>query len=210
MKRVIIIILLFIVSIQMPAQGLSNLFSQKAADIKYMLAQIALLQVYIGDVEKGYLIAQSGLSFISKIKKGEFDLHSLFFSSLQTVNPSVEKYSRVGDILSLQQEIVSTFNKSFQQLSGSKQFSADEWSYLNGVHAHFMEACSTDLDGLQSVISDGVLEMTDDERIRRIDDIYFDMKDKLAFAQSFTADAALLGMEKSYETYDIQQLKKLE
>ena len=210
MKKIIIFIAILFSCIFSLAQGLSNLFSQKAADIKYMLAQIALLQVYISDVEKGYRIAQTGLSFISDVKKGEFDLHSLFFNSLDNINPSIGKYSRVAGIVSLQQEIVSAFDKTFRQLSGSNQFTAAEWSYLNSVKSHFMDACSRDLDELQSVVTDGVLEMSDDERIRRIDDIYFDMEDKKTFAQSFTEDDILLGTQRARETHDIQKIKNLE
>ena len=38
---------------------------------------------------------------------------------------------------------------------------------------------------LIAVTTDGNSEMTDDERIKRVDGIYDDMEDKYAFTQSF-------------------------
>ena len=61
------------------------------SDIQAMLKQIAKLEIYIIDLEKGYKIAREGLTTIGEIKKGEFNLHSLFFSSLESVNPVVAK-----------------------------------------------------------------------------------------------------------------------
>src|SRR6202035_4749485 len=80
-------------------------------DIQAMLKQIAKLEIYIVDLEKGYRIAREGLTFIGEIKKGEFNLHSLFFSSLQSVNPSVAKYSKIAVIVADQLSIVSSFKK---------------------------------------------------------------------------------------------------
>ena len=210
MKKMIVAIVVLLNGTLLPAQGLSNIFSQSAADIKYLLKQIALLQVYIGDVEKGYKIAREGLNFISEIKKGEFNLHSLFFSSLKTVNPSIGKYAKIAAIIAEQQAIETVFDKSFKQCSKSNQFTASELSYLNSVYSRLMDECSHNLDELLAVTSNGVLEMTDDERIKRIDIIYADMKDKWAFAQSFTQDAAILAAERGEETNEINFLKTLE
>ena len=78
-------------------------------DIQAMLKQIALLAVYMKDLEDAMKIAKDGLTTISEIKNGEFNLHSLFFSSLQSVNPSVAKYSKIAEIISDQVAIVSNF-----------------------------------------------------------------------------------------------------
>ena len=137
MKKSILIIFIIVVFIAFAnAQGLSNFFSQKKADIQYMLDQIAALQVYIGYAEKGYNIAQQGLTIIGYIKKGEFDLHNAFFSSLKTVNPSASGYSKVIDIITYQLAIISDFKKALQRLRQSKIFIVSEISYLNTVYTN--------------------------------------------------------------------------
>src|SRR5450432_4696186 len=99
MKRLIILNLIIMNSFIVNAQGLSNIFNQKAADLKSMGKQIALLQLYIGWIEKGYSIARSGLTLIGDIKRGELNLHTVFFSSLSSVKPDIKKYSKVAAII---------------------------------------------------------------------------------------------------------------
>ena len=187
------------------AQGLSNFFSQKKADIRYMVAQVAELQTYIGLAEKGYSIAQKGLTIIGELKKGEYDLHSAFFSSLKTVNPSIAKYAKVADIISYQVSIISSFKK----ILALKNMSAPEMSYLQRVYNNMSEACTGSLTDLIDIITDNTYQMKDNERIARIDTIYNDMKDKYAFTQSFYGDATLLSAQRQTETLENDFLKKL-
>lgn len=55
-------------------------FRQKKTQKKYLIQQIAALKVYLGYVQKGYSIAQKGLTTVSNIKKGNFDLHCIEIS----------------------------------------------------------------------------------------------------------------------------------
>jgi len=51
--------------------------------------------------------------------------------------------------------------------------------------------------------------MKDNERVHRIDNIYADMKDKSAFAQSFTSETSLLSMQRQNELNEVDFLKKM-
>src|ERR1700735_335715 len=206
MKKIIITLIIFVCSMQIKAQGLSNFFSQSEADIKYMLQQIADLQLYIGYAEKGYSIAQKGLTFIGDLKKGEFDLHSAFFSSLSAVNPSIKNYAKVADIISYQLSIISNFKKILQL----KNMSPAEVTYLNTVYNNMSDACSKSLTDLINIITDNTYQMKDNERVARIDNIYSDMKDKYAFTQNFTSDANLLVAQRQNELYETSLLKSLQ
>jgi hypothetical protein len=205
MKKTFIIFALTFSMLSAKSQGLSNFFSQKEADIKYMLDQIAALQEYIGLAEKGYSIAQQGLTFIGDLKKGELDLHSAFFNSLKAVNPSIAKYSKVSDIISYQESIIKDFKKILQL----KNMSPSEMNYLQNVYGNMSDACTKSLNALVDLITDGTFEMHDDERICRIDYIYTDMKDKYAFTQSFASEAGLLSAQRSSEINETDFLKKL-
>jgi len=205
MKKIFIILFAILSTGFLSAQGLGNFFSQKEADIKYMLAQITELQTYIGLAEKGYDIAQKGLTIIGELKKGEFDLHSTFFASLKTVNPAIGDYSKVGDIISYQLSIISSFKKILQL----KNMSTSEMSYLQSVYNNMVEACTKSLTDLINIITDDTYQMKDNERIAHIDAIYADMKDKQAFTQSFASDAALLAAQREDDMNENDFLKKL-
>jgi hypothetical protein len=206
MKKIIVIIIIVLSINGANAQGLSNFFSQSEADIKYMLQQIADLQLYIGYAEKGYSIAQKGLTFIGDLKKGEFDLHSAFFSSLSAVNPSVRNYAKVADIISYQLSIISSFKKILQL----KNMSPAEVTYLQTVYNNMSDACSKSLTDLINIITDNTYEMKDNERVARIDAIYTDTKDKYVFTQSFISDASVLAIQRQNELYETEFLKSFE
>ena len=55
----------------------------------------------------------------------------------------------------------------------------------------------------------GNTEMTDDERIKRIDGIYSDMQGKFSFSKSFSSEAAMLAVQRSQEETDVEVEKKL-
>src|SRR5450755_5113933 len=101
MKHFILLNIIIMNSLTGNTQGLSNIFNQKAADLKSMGKQIALLQLYIGWIDKGYSIARSGLNLIGEIKQGDFNIHNVFFSSLGDVSPIIRRCARVAAIIEL-------------------------------------------------------------------------------------------------------------
>jgi hypothetical protein len=186
------------------AQTFNEWFRQKETQKKYLLQQIAALQVYMGYLQKGYKIAKNGLNTISGFTKGELNLHAGYFNSLKTVNPSIKSYARVADIIALQVKIVQDFHSNYKQLCGANALSGDEFRYINGVFARLLDDCAQTLDALITVTTDGKIEMKDDERLKRIDQLYTDMQDKYSFSQSFSNNAKLLAASRLREQADIQ------
>ncbi len=180
------------------------------ADIQAMIKQIAKLEIYIIDLEKGYSIAKKGLTTIGEIRNGEFNLHSIFFSSLQSVNTSVARYSKIAEIISDQLAIVSNFKTLIKNLNNSGRLTTNEMNYIGSIYSNMSNECTKNLNELITVITDGKLEMTDDERIKRIDIVWSDMNDKYAFTQSFVRDSGYLNNARNSETNETQFLKSLE
>jgi hypothetical protein len=180
------------------------------ADILAMIKQIALYGIYIEDLEKGINIAKEGLTTISEIKHGEFNLHTLFFNSLQTVNPAVSKYSKIGEIISDQLAIIASFKTLIKTLNNAGRLTSSEMAYINSVYNYLTNECTKSLADLIAVTTDGKLQMTDDERIKRIDGIYTDTKDKYAFTQKFTGQVSRLSVERAEDKNETELLKSLE
>lgn len=204
MKRLIILILFAILSTGTKAQTFAEWFRQSSTQKKYLLQQIAALQVYIGYVQKGYSIAKQGLNTISDIKHGEFNLHKDYFNSLKTVNPKIKSYSKVADIIALQVNIIKVYKDAAKQVKQSGSFAVGEISYINGVFERLVDDCTKTIDALITVTTSGELEMKDDERLKRIDALYSDMQDKYTFVQGFSNEAKLLAGSRIREQNDIQ------
>lgn len=181
------------------AQTWDEWFNQKKTKKKYLLQQIVALQTYIGYAEKGYKIASEGLYTIEDIKHGEFGLHSTYFNSLKTVNPAIKNAAQVAEIIALQMAIVNHFRQAISQYRASNYFNADELGYINNVYAALADRLAKDIDALLNIITDGKLQMTDDERIAAINKLYADTQDKNAFAQSFTNGGFILAQQRQAE-----------
>ena len=208
MKTLFTIILLFLM-VSTKAQTFAEWTNQKKTQIKYLLQQIAANKVYIEYAQKGYSIARKGLNTIQHIKQGDFDLHRDFISSLSSVNPKVKSYARVADIIACQLRIVKTVGATIRNLKESNQFTSDELEYSKMVFERLLEESLKNLDELFVIISSGELQMKDDERIKRIDQLFIEMQDKYGFCQSFSDECSVLAMRRFSEQADIQLSKKL-
>jgi len=174
------------------AQIFKEIFQQKKTQKEYLLAQIAALKVHIEFLQKGYEIANDGLTLIGDIKNGEFSLHKDYFASLKKISPVVSGYVRVKDIVALQVRTYESYLKYYNGARESGMFSKKEVDYILGVYIRVLEDCSGLMDQLIVLTTAGKLEMKDDERIKRIDGIFKSMQSNYTFSQGFGKEAQIL------------------
>lgn len=210
MKKLVLLTLLICVSFQgVRAQTFAEWFKQKKTQIKYLGQQIASLQVYAGYLEKGYHIAQTGLTTIGDIKNGEFNLHQDYFGSLKSVNPSIANDARIAAIIAMQVSIVQQYKKCYKQVQQSNLFNSNEVNYIYTVFTNLLGDCTNDLTELISVTTTGQLQLSDDERLRRIDGLYKEMQDKYSFAQSFSDETGIMIVARMKDSNDANTLNYL-
>ncbi|MBE7174523.1 MAG: hypothetical protein INR73_28385 [Williamsia sp.] len=190
-------------------QTFQEWFNQKKTQVKYLLEQIAAFEVYSGYVKKGYDIASDGLGTIKKLKKGDWDLHADYFRSLSQVNPAVKRYGRVADIIAMQTYILKGSSAALRIVRSSHMLSNDEMSYLEKVYQNLLTQSARDTDYLMELVSDGSLQMKDDERIERIDELYTSIKDKYVFLQSFSGAASVLVQQRTKEQQEVNDARKI-
>ena len=139
------------------------------------------------------------------MSKGEFNLHNSFISSLKAVSPTIRNNGKVVDVIILQLEI----RQAFGSIRKSKLLDATTLTYAEEVRENVIDECEKDLDELLLVITSGKVEMKDDERLKRLEDIYKRMVDKSQFVQHFTNQLKMFGRQKQHEEQSIHDLKKL-
>lgn len=203
-KTFLFVLLLNVIVSPVQAQTFEEWFQQKKTQKKYLVQQIAALQVYIGYTKKGYKIAQEGLTTIGGFTRGELNLHTDFFNSLSTVHPEIRQSPKARAIVSLQRQIVREYNRTYSALGKTKAFTDDEMDYMEGVYRRLLEDCDRNLDELKDLITDDKLQMKDDERLERIERLYLDMQDKYTFEKSFGNEALVLATARKQEQKDIQ------
>ena len=209
MKKLLILFLLTTMVTTTQAQTFSEWFRQKKTQKKYLVQQIAALQVYISYAQKGYSIAREGLNTIGDFKRGEFNLHTGYFNSLKSVNPKIKQYAKVADIMAMQVTIIQNYNRTCRQMRESGAFNGEELDYIKRVLGRLLDDCENTLDELITVTSDGNLEMKDDERLKQIDILYKDMMDKYTFSQSFHNETIVMAALRIKENNDVQTSRAL-
>ena len=208
MKKVLMLLVFMLVfsSTEVAAQNWNEWFKQKKTQRRYLVKQIALLQVYIGHVKKGVKIVQKGLRTIENVKNGDFNLHRDFFSALNNVNPHIANSAKVADIIAYQIFIMRQFGEINRYCKSNKHFTAEEIRYVADVYANLLFLCDANLSELLSIIRPDKTKMTDDERLARIDLIHEDMIDKHAFVQSFGQDAYMIAHERETEMRQLDMI----
>lgn len=205
LKPVLIFSAILFRAISSNAQTYEEFFRQKTTQKKYLIEQLVALKVYSGYLKKGYDIASNGLNTIKDFSNGEFGLHKTFVSSLKAVSPAIRKNGKVADIIILQLEI----SQSFRSIKTDDFLGETILAYVNDVQVNVMKECEKDLDELLLVITSGKVEMKDDERLKRLDNVYQNMRDKSAFVQYFINQLNIIGHQKKHEEQSIHDLKKL-
>jgi hypothetical protein len=209
MKKLLILFLLGMLATTTQAQTFAEWFKQKKTQKKYLVQQIAALQVYIGYAQKGYSIAKEGLSTIGDFKRGEFNLHNGYFNSLKIVNPKIKQYAKVADIMAMQITIIQGYGRTRRYVRESGAFNGEELDYIMRVLGRLLDDCSNTLDELITVTTDGNPEMKDDERLKRIDILYKDMTDKYTFSRSFRNETMVLAASRIKENNDMRTSRAL-
>ncbi len=189
------------------AQTTDESLNQNSTQKKYLLQQIAALQVYLGYAKKGYNIVTGGINTIRNIKNGDLNLHRDFFNRLQNVNPVISQYAKVADIIAYQVKIIKQTKLVLQQIRETKQFTEAELNYCKQVFDTLLDECIKTVEELTLVTTSGELEMKDDERLKRIERLYTDVQDKYSFTCSFSEDMGLLAVQRLGEQMEINRSK---
>jgi hypothetical protein len=208
-KMLILLPLITLAGRKVQAQFLGGFFSQQTQQRKVMAEQIAQYQIYLSALKTGYHITESGLNTAHELKNGTFNLHNAYFNSLEQVNPVIQNNSKGRTIADLDQQTQKLLTDEISWEQQKKILTVAEISYLQKVKTNLAGKCRQDMDELLQVLTPGKLQLTDAQRLARLDKLYDSMKDKFSFAGSFTAKCRKLALGREQNRQDNDQLKKL-
>lgn len=203
-----LLVLVLVVSLVLTGRGASaqtwdEIFKQKKTQKKYLLQQIAALQVYIGYARKGYDIVGNRIHAVKDINNGEFNLHRNFFAALGSVNPSIKGSAVVMEVLNGGLALISIL-KSWD----SSGLNPGDRAFVSLVKANLLAECAVELEDFLLIITSGKLEMKDHERLARLELLRASMEDKRGFALSFSVDLDQLIRQRDGEQQAINQIRR--
>lgn len=178
----------------------------QSAEIQQLILNIEKLSQFkkiLSDMKKGYELLSGGYKSVKNMTEGNFSLHKTFLDALMQVSPAVKNYKRVGEIVDYQISIVKESRSGMNRFIKSGNFSGDEIDYFEKVYGNLLNQSLRNLDELTMTITADKLRMSDDERLKAIDEIYGQMQDKLFFLRNFNASSNVLALQRSREKNDV-------
>jgi len=186
------------------AQTWNEIFRQKKTQQKYLLEQLAALRIYTGYLKKGYELVNGGLNTIKDITNGEFGLHDAFISGLKKVSPLVKNNTKVAEIIQMQ---LAT-SRAFNALKADLNLTVSN-AYITEVRENLWQESLKDLEELLLVVTSGRMEMSDSERINRLDQLYLSMVEKSAFVQHFCTEIQSLIRQREIDENAIREIRRM-
>lgn len=203
------VVLLMCACFNADAQTFKEWFRQKKTQREYLLNQIAALHVYSGYLKRGYNIVKDGTDAISDFTGGEFGLHRNYFSRLKEVDPELLRSGKVESTIRLHSEMERQRVETRRQINRSDYIATDEKRYLGKLIDGLAHDADNELEELLMVIHSDRLELTDDERIKRIDGIYRRSQELYALHQNTLPMAIGLMESRQREASEIELLRKM-
>lgn len=202
-KKIFILLTVFILGAGMAAKSQAYEIQQLILDWE----KLSQLKNILSDMYKGYEIVEKGYTAIRDISQGNFSLHKAFLDGLLAVSPAVRNYYKIAEIIQDQLEIVSEYKQAYSRFRQDKHFSPDELSYIANTYSALFDRSLKDLGTLTTILTDGQLRASDDERLKQIDALHANMQNRLSFLRSFNNNAELLSIQRSRGQDDIGQVK---
>lgn len=167
------------------------------------------LEAILDNMYRGYKILDKGYSTIKNVTEGNYKLHNLFLDGLMAVNPSVRNYKRIPYIIDYQKLLLKEYKRAYERFRKDPNFKFEEIQYLANVYKHLFDASIRNLEQLLMIITATQLRMSDEERLRAIDAIFFDMENKLSFLRSFNANTQMLAIQRTRAKSDVTTMRRI-
>lgn len=156
-----------------------------------------------------YKMLEENHNRVRDIANGNFDLHKLFLDGLMEVNPTVKRYYKISEIITMQTRLIKEYKAAWNMFQNIDLFSKEELQFINRIYKDLINQSVQNLNALLSVITAGELRMSDDERIHAIDAIHKELSDQLAFLRSFNTSTHQLALQRLRESSELKGLEKI-
>lgn len=167
------------------------------------------LEKILDNMYAGYKILDYGYTTIKNIAEGNYKLHQAFLDGLFLVNPAVRNYKRIPYIIDYQKLLVKEYKNYYTRFKNDPNFKPEELEYIGNVYSFLVQASLRNIDDLIMITTATKLRMSDDERMKAIDRIYYDLEGKVVFIRSFNNNTQLLAIQRTRSANDVRTLRHI-
>ncbi|NTS41938.1 hypothetical protein HRG84_13560 [Flavisolibacter sp. BT320] len=209
MKRIVAVLVMLCLVLNVSAQTWDEWFRQKKTQIKYLVEQISALRVYGATVKKGYDLIDAGLKNIGHLKESDLIIHRDRFTSLLQVREGVKGSKLVQRMATLQAAIQKVVNECKKKRLRMDEFSSAERDYFSKVLGNISTESKAVGDEAVLLTSDGHYQMTDDERLKRLQSLYQNMEELYVFVRHFANNISMAALNRLNERKEAVKMRSL-
>lgn len=182
---------------------------QEMEELILDIEKLQQLEKILDNMYAGYKILDYGYTTIKNIAEGNYKLHEAFLDGLYLVNPAVRNYKRIPYIIDYQKLLIKEYKNYYTRFKKDPNFKPEELEYIGNVYNFLVQASVRNIEDLTMIITATKLRMSDDERMKAIDRIYFELEGKVVFVRSFNNSTQLLAIQRARSANDVRTLKHI-
>lgn len=183
--------------------------SQEVQQLLLNVEKLAQFKKILQNMYDGYRALEQGYNKVRDITNGNYKLHQVFLDGLLAVSPIVRNYYKIAIIIDDQVQIVKEYKQAFSMFRDCNMFSTKELRYLEDVYKGLFDESLANLDALLTIVTAGKVRMSDDERLKAIDQLHNEMNSKLTFMREFNNSAHILALQRVKEHHEIEATRRL-
>lgn len=182
---------------------------QEMEELILDIEKLQQLEKILDNMYAGYKILDYGYTTIKNIAEGNYKLHEAFLDGLYLVNPAVRNYKRIPYIIDYQKLLIKEYKNYYTRFKKDPNFKPEELEYIGNVYNFLVQASVRNIEDLTMIITATKLRMSDDERMKAIDRIYYELEGKVVFVRSFNNSTQLLAIQRARSANDVRTLKHI-
>lgn len=183
--------------------------THEATQLVLNYEKLQQLEAILDNMYHGYKVLSKGYNAVSDIAEGNFSIHQVFLDGLYAVSPIVRDYRRIPEIIRYQKFLGKEYKRAFERFRNDTNLTVREVRYIGNVYSYLIKQSLQNLDELLMVITASRLRMSDEERLRAIDEIFYSMEEKVAFLIHFNNSTGALIVQRAKSKKDIDTTRKL-
>ena len=181
----------------------------KAADIAVQKVQNATIGLQNVQKEVENELSKLKLNDIADWAQKTKDLYQEYYTELSTVKTVIAYYQRVSDIITKQKQLVAEYKQAYALVQQDKHFSATEINYIYSVYSGIIGESVKNLDQVLNIIESFTLQMSDEERLKIINQCADGIERQLSDLHRFNNQAIQISLQRAKDQEDVNMVRQL-
>lgn len=181
----------------------------KAADIAVQKVQNATIDLQNAQKEVENELSKLKLNDIADWAQKTKDLYQEYYTELSTVKTVIAYYQRVSDVITKQKQLVAEYKQAYALVQQDKHFSATEINYIYSVYSGIIGESVKNLDQVLNIIESFTLQMSDEERLKIINQSADGIERQLSDLHRFNNQAIQLSLQRAKDQEDVNTVRQL-